>query len=739
MSTREEPYYITESKRLCEASGMDPNIIAKPKRFMTKEELQSKRQAYSEILSVVNFFSHKLLDSLKGTPILVVISDAEGYLLDMVGDESIKSTIEQFGIKEGSLFTQEDTGTSVVSLALQQKHPITLIGEDHYHSFLYEVACYGAAFHYKDEDHLLGSVSIMMPIHFQNPLFLAMLSQNVDVIERELLLRKQNRKLNIMNQIMLSRTRNGIVITDEKGITTEFNDFAQKISNHTREDVIGRSILDSDITGEYFKKVIEHQERYENVELMFENSNGKPVVVLFDAQPIYEENKMVGAFGQFRDITDRYLIEEKYNYLAYHDDLTGLPNRRFIQKEIEALIDKKDPSLAIMFLDLDRFKVINDNFGHSNGDILLKEVTRRLKRCLGKNDQLARMGGDEFIFLLKNVKSEKDVITKARKILNQFTKPFNVKSNYFHTTVSIGIAIYPDKPISLEEFMINADNAMYQAKSQGKNRFFIFKPDILSHLREESKLETELRNALENNELVIHYQPQICNETESLVGLEALIRWNHPTLGLIYPDKFIRLAEESGVITEIGEWIIKEVCIQNKKWQKAGIEPVKIAVNLSAQQFLKDNLVSFVQSVLEETDLDPTYLVLEITESMAMDVNYALRVLEELKAIGISISMDDFGTGYSSLSYLKQFPIDYLKIDRSFVKDILKDVNDKNIVKAIITLAHNLHLKVIAEGVETEEQLTFLKNNNCDSFQGYLFCKPIPVEQLQACQFFKER
>ncbi|MGJ7919081.1 ATP-binding protein [Neobacillus sp. LXY-4] len=309
--SEKEPYYITESKRICKENGMDPNEIASPKKTMSIQELSKKRKAYSEILSVVSYFSHKLLNSLKGTPILIVISDSEGYLLDSVGDETIKSTVEHFGIQLGSLFTQEDMGTNVVSLALQHRHPVRLIGDDHYHKPLHEVACYGAPFHYADEDNLLGSVCIMVPVFLHNPLFLTMLTQVVDSIERELLLRKQNRKLNILNQILLSSTRNGILITDEKGITTEFNDYAQQIFNQSRSSVTGKSIFDCILTGDFFKQVIEFEERYENVELKYSNENGDQVVCLFDAHPIYEGEKVIGAFGQFRDITERYLIEGK--------------------------------------------------------------------------------------------------------------------------------------------------------------------------------------------------------------------------------------------------------------------------------------------------------------------------------------------------------------------------------------------------------------------------------------------
>ena len=730
-----EPYYITESKRMCKASGMDPNEVSRPKNFLSEVEFAEKRKSYSEILSIVSFFSNKLLNSLKGTPILVVVSDANGYLLEIEGDETIKSTIEQFGIRLSSLFTQEDTGTSVVSLSLQQKHPISLIGEQHYHTFLHNIACYGAAFHYTDDNNLLGSVSIMMPISFQNPLFLTMLTQAVDSIERELLLRKQNKKLNIMNQIMLSRTRNGIVVTDEFGITTEFNDFAQKISNNSRESVIGRNIYESSITGDYFKAVLEQGKIFENEEIKFKDNAGNQVVCLFDAQPIYEEDKMIGAFGQFRDISDRYRLQEKFNYLAYHDDLTNLPNRRYINKELAIIIQGlkagQNRTMALLYMDLDRFKVINDNFGHSYGDELITKVSERLCGCLGEQDVLARMGGDEFIFLLTDFSSPDYPTKKAEEILNLFHEPFQVGKKELHTTASIGVAIYPAYPVSMERFMVYADNAMYQAKSRGKNRYVVHTSELLEDMMDEYSLEIDLRKALDNNEFVLHYQPQIHNQTGKLIGFEALIRWQHPRLGLLPPGKFIKLAEENGLITQIGEWVINEACSQNKKWQDAGMVPVKVAVNLSTQQFLTRNLITFVEEVLERTALDPHYFVVEITEYMAMEYEYSILVLNKLKSLGIGISIDDFGTGYSSLNYLKNFPIDYIKIDKSFISELMNDPNDAIIVNAIITLAHNLHKEVIAEGVETKEQLDFLTNHQCDITQGYFFSKPLPIKEIE--------
>ncbi|QTD40913.1 EAL domain-containing protein [Sporosarcina sp. Te-1] len=730
-----DAYYIIESNQYCEKAGMDPNVVSRPKHFLTEQQLASKRHDYNEILSVVRFFSNKLLDSLKGTPILVVVSDANGYLLEIEGDETIKGMIEQFGIKPGSLFVQEDTGTNVISLALQQKHPISIIGAQHYHTFLHGIACYGTAFHYTDDNNLLGSVSIMMPIQFQNPLFLTMLTQSVDSIERELLLRKQNRKLNIMNQIMLSRTRNGIVITDENGVTTEFNAFAQEISNNRREDVIGRNIMDSPITGVYFKDVLEHGKIFTNEEIQFTNAAGKHIVCLFDAQPIYEGDKKIGAFGQFRDISDRYFLQKKFNYLAYHDDLTGLPNRRYINEEIKNIIKDMENgqkrTLALIFIDLDRFKAINDNFSHSYGDMLLKKVSERLAGCLGEQDDLARMGGDEFIFLLKDFTDPDYVTAKAEEVLNLFNESFYIGNDELHTTASIGVALYPDYPISMEKLMIYADNAMYQAKKQGKNRYSVYASELFEGREEDYKLEIDLRKAIEHQEFVLHYQPQVDTKTGDIVGMEALIRWQHPTLGLLYPDKFIKLAEENGLVNQIGKWVINEACEQSKKWQEAGLQPLKMSVNLSTQQFLTKDLVAFMEETLQQTGLDPQYLIVEITEYMAMEYEYSLKVLMQLQKLGIGISIDDFGTGYSSLTYLQNFPIDFIKIDKSFVMEITNGPQNAFIVKAIITMAHNLQMQVIAEGVETKEQLNFLNEQQCDIVQGFYFSKPLPADEFE--------
>lgn len=729
-----EPHYITDSKRKCELAGMDPDKVAKPKNFLSEAAFKEKLNFYREILSVVRFFSNKLLDSLKGTPILVVVSDSDGYLIDVTGDETIKSAIEQFGIVAGSQFSQEDTGTNVVTLSLEQKHPVSIIGDQHYHSVLHDVACYGTAFHVKGETKLLGSISIMTPLPFQNPLYLTMLAQTVDSIERELLLRKQNKKLNMLNQILLTRTKNGIIITDEKGLVTTSNLFADKLL-HDQQPLICQPIAQFPLIGDFFKDVLEQRKNITDEEIPFTNAGENSVICLFDAYPIFEETKLIGAFGQFRDITERYLLEEKYNYLAYHDELTNLPNRRFINKELSDFIEDQITSrdgtqLALFFIDLDRFKIINDNFSHSYGDGLLIEVSKRLSGCLGQNDMLGRMGGDEFVILLRDFIDSNDVVQKADTIIKLFKEPFHVHDKTIHTTASIGIAIYPDQPISKEKFLICADNAMYKAKLHGKNCYALHSSDMSTDVVDDSILEMDMRRALEQNEFILHYQPQLHSCTQEIVGLEALIRWQHPTLGYLAPNRFISLAEENGYITQIGEWVITEACRQNKKWQDAGLKHVQVHVNLSSQQFHKTDIVQFIERTLEKTGLAAQYLGVEITEYMAMEDDYSLHVVRKLKEIGIGISIDDFGIGYNSLNYLKHLPIDFIKIDRSFIADIMKDQNNAIIVQTIISLTHNLGMEVIAEGVETMEQLEFLQEHNCTIVQGFLLYKPLPAEEI---------
>jgi diguanylate cyclase (GGDEF)-like protein/PAS domain S-box-containing protein len=427
-----------------------------------------------------------------------------------------------------------------------------------------------------------------------------------------------------------------------------------------------------------------------------------------------------------------FQAEEKINHMAFHDSLTGLANRRLFKKKFEdTLIHARESQseLGLLFLDLDRFKVVNDSLGHSMGDLLLQKVAHRLKFSMDSNSIICRQGGDEFLILLKEVSLDETVQT-ANRIIKSLSKPIRLHEHEVVITPSIGISRYPAHGDDPDTLIKNADIAMYEAKRKGKNNYQIYQVSQEKVSNDQLVLEQYLRKALEYNELVLHYQPQLDLMTNEMSGVEALIRWKHPKLGFISPSHFIPLAEETGLIVPIGEWVLRTACENNKAWQDAGIPPMVVSVNLSIRQFFQPDLISVISKILEETGLEPGYLELEITESMTMNIDLAISILQKLKQLGVKIAIDDFGTGYSSLNYLKKLPIDRLKIDQSFVRDIEKDSNDSDIVATIITMGHNLKMKVIAEGVEVEEQLQFLKEQNCDEVQGYLFSKPITAEDF---------
>lgn len=730
-----EADYIIQSKKRCTELGMDPNKMWMKKDSIEELELSRKREEYKEILEVVRFFSEKMIKSLEGTPLLIAISDEKGYLLDTLGDETIKSVMIQLGIEPGICFIDDDIGTNVVRLTLEQGHPVQLLGTNHFHTFLYNNACYGVPFYDKELNNLLGSVCIMTSIDLHNTFFLMALTTVVDAIERELLLIKQNCKLNIMNQIMLSKTKNAIIITDAQGLVVEHNEAAEKISGFKNDEIIGNSILKSSKISNLFEAVLNNKEQYENTQIKFKNDNKEEFVYLVDAQVINDENSnMIGTFGQFRDITERYLAEKKYNYLAHHDELTGLPNRRYFKEILSKYIDNRtseSQDMVLIFLDLDKLKMINDTFGHTKGDLLIKEAAKILKECIDKNDHVFRVGGDEFILLCFNIKDREQATELAEKIINAFNREITIDHHQLHITASLGLVLYQENPADFENCLIYADNAMYKAKSNGRNGYVIYNSILEESYKDKLTLKMDIEKALENNEFMLHYQPQINIKNGQIIGVEALIRWEHKERGVIFPDEFIPIAEETGLICKIGEWALKEACYQVKKWENNNLPPIKVGVNLSAQQFLKGDLTQVIKDVLSETKIDPRYLELEITESMTMEFNYAIKILNELKALGIKISIDDFGTGYSSLNYLKKFSIDYLKIDRSFVNDIMNGETDANIVDTIISMAHNLKLEVVAEGVEDKDQLRFLQLHNCNFVQGYFFSKPLPANVFE--------
>ena len=436
----------------------------------------------------------------------------------------------------------------------------------------------------------------------------------------------------------------------------------------------------------------------------------------------------------FSDITERKKTEERIKNLAYFDVLTGLPNRRLFTDRLQVAIanaHRHSHRLAIMFLDLDLFKRINDSLGHGIGDLVLIETSRRLAKCVREGDTVSRLGGDEFVVLLPEIEEIEDVAKSAERVISTVKLPFVVDEHELYVTASIGIAVYPEDGASVEALIKNADTAMYRAKDVGRNSYQLYTAAMNARSFERLAMESSLRHAVARQEFRLAYQVKMDIVTGRMSGVEALVRWMHPEMGLVPPAEFIPLAESMGLISEIGAWVLEAACRQCKSWHDLGLPPVRIAVNVSALQFRESDVPMVVRRALANTGLDPRYLELELTESVLMQrVDEVAAVLHELRALGVTISIDDFGTGYSSLSYLKRMPIDALKIDQSFVNDITDDGDGAEIVSTIINLAHNLKLKAVAEGVETAAQADFLRARGCDELQGYLISRPVSAEDL---------
>ncbi len=537
-----------------------------------------------------------------------------------------------------------------------------------------------------------------------------------------------------------SNTAEGITVTDTDGNILSVNPAFEKITGYMREEVVGENprMLKSghhedDFYRDMWCSLLETG--LWKGEIWNRRKNGDAFPEWLTISAVKDEKDVTTHYiGVFTDISHIKQAQDKINFLAHHDALTKLPNRvLFHERFSHALLHAKRErgGLALLFIDLDRFKAVNDTLGHPVGDQVLLEVSRRMIRTIRASDTLARLGGDEFVLLLEEKAAAPDVLTVVNKLMKLFSQPMQIEAHELVITASIGICLYPNDGDDPDELIRHADRAMYEAKQQGRNTYRFFTKALTEGAFERLMMENHLRHALSRNELVLHYQPQIDLKTYDLEGVEALVRWQHPEQGLIPPGLFIPLAEEMGIIKGIGEWVLLRACEQISAWQKDGFLVPRVAVNLSVQQITREGLVDVVKQTLQSTDLEPSRLELEVTESMLMkDPDTSREVLSELKSMGVHFAIDDFGTGYSSLAYLKLLPLDRLKIDRSFVRDIGRDANDESIVRAIIALAKSLGLRTVAEGVEQENQARFLRIEGGGSAQGYLFGRPVPAEEL---------
>ncbi|MBI5344609.1 MAG: EAL domain-containing protein [Deltaproteobacteria bacterium] len=541
-----------------------------------------------------------------------------------------------------------------------------------------------------------------------------------------------------------SSAQDAIVMMDSAGDISYWNPASERIFGYSNEEAIGKDLHTLIVPSYQQNAFKEGFERFKTtgegpvlgktleVSALRKNGTEFPVEVSISGVMI---NGKWHSIGIIRDITERKQSEETIVRMAYHDHLTGLPNRLLLNDRLEQALSmghRHNSLVAVLFIDIDRFKIINDTLGHAMGDELIRAAAERLRKRLRGSDTVARLGGDEFTVLLQDINGIEGVSKAVENISSLFKEPFNIKGHELFLTVSMGISIYPDDGADRETLLKNADIAMYLAKDEGRNAYRFYATSLNARTIERLELENRLRKAVERDELLLHYQPQIDIKTGEVIGIEALVRWHEPERGIIQPADFIPLAEETGLIVPIGEWVLRKACEENRRWQDKGLKQVRVAVNLSLRQFRQKDFVKTVAGIIKDTALDPQYLELELTESIIMkDGESTIEVLRELKAMGIRLSIDDFGTGYSSLAYLKKMPIDVLKIDQSFVRDIAVDPDDAAIAVTIIRMAHSLKLEVVAEGVETAEQLEFLRSMQCDRFQGFLVSRPVPSAEVE--------
>ena len=541
---------------------------------------------------------------------------------------------------------------------------------------------------------------------------------------------------------LMESSHDAVIGTSVEGLVVSWNPAAAEIFGYSSTDMLGQpvSILESPERGSETQDVEEKLRagesavRFNTVRV---RKDGSTVDVAVSVSPIRDSSdNLVGFASIARDIGELKRTEELIIYQAFHDPLTGLANRSLLMERLNICLGKARRSgklLALLYLDLDLFKSVNDGIGYVSSDAVLQEVARRLTACVRDADTVARVGGDEFVVLLPEIVHAEDAAIVAHKLLESVAEPFSAGGRGLSLTTSIGVSIFPDDGDDAETLLRSADNAMYRAKQRGRNNYQVSAPELSEEAIKRLDVQAGLRQALERQQLVLHYQPVLSLVSGRIVELEALVRWRHPEKGLIMPGAFIDVAEKAGLMVPLGQWVLGQASSQLKTWQESGFDDLRVAINLSPSQFHERHLVSTVERALSDSSLKPEALEIEITEGVAMeDAEVTVANLLALRDLKVGISIDDFGTGYSSLSYLKKFPVTTLKIDQSFVSDVVTNSADRGIVKAVVAMAHGLNLNVIAEGVETKEQFAYLRDSGCDAMQGYWFSRPLPVEQVDA-------
>ena len=558
---------------------------------------------------------------------------------------------------------------------------------------------------------------------------------HTDITEQQTLQLKLAQQQQVIEQI-----HDSVISTDLDGNIIGWNHASEIILGYSAKEMLGKHVThiyleeDYEDLGKNIAQLM--QNGFNDAEVRLVKKSGEIINAELSLSLLKDEDgNPTGMIGYSKDVTKRKQTQDILHHQAYHDALTGLPNRALFQNRLKESLKKakkENSTLALFFIDLDHFKEINDSFGHKVGDEILKIITDIFKKVIRKEDNVARLGGDEFTILLENLNRPQDASRLAKKILEELEKPLLLEDNEFYVSSSIGISIYPHDGDTCEDLLKYADSAMYRAKDEGRNNFQYYSPEMTELAYERVIMETNLRDSLKNQDFVVYYQPQVDGRTDKIIGMEALVRWNHPSLGLLPPDKFIPLAESTGLIVELDRFVMRSAMTQLATWYKQGLNPGRLAMNLAVKQLQQQDFISAFTTIMQETGCKAEWLELEVTESQIMrNPKKAIKILQQISDIGIELAVDDFGTGYSSLAYLKKFPIDKLKIDQSFVKDLPDDKEDAAITKAVIALANSLQLRIIAEGVEKREQKDFIVESGCHNIQGYFYSKPIPAEDME--------